>query len=397
MDIAFHYFAVKTLACIAGFSEPDVQIIAKYSQFIDDYNWYSYLWLTNIPDSAKRPELDLFVDIPLVPQNFNPATTGFIDKIDYATLAMARPQKFTVSPFHFIPRDNARVAQGDLRTYPCTRGDGSYIADLLAAAQRDYRTGEKREQCLMHIGMLLHTFADTYAHQFFTGYHDLNNKVALNKVINNITGNDETQLYRARITNFLEILRKIFPDRVPAIGHMMIDTVPDLTHLSFEITDPMSPGTGRIYYRSNTQVFVDGACREILNYLRGCRGLGEIDAGKWNALSKILTKAFLFDISQLSGEAEAVLVKYLIKHWESYFPEYRYAYSSDDIKSGFYLTGVHGAEVDLSCPNNQDSPNFYDAMTDEFYQFNVFADELLIELYGNHPRRDWQVLAIKAT
>lgn len=38
MDLNFHYFAVKTIARDAGFCENDAQLIAAYSQFIDDYD-----------------------------------------------------------------------------------------------------------------------------------------------------------------------------------------------------------------------------------------------------------------------------------------------------------------------------------------------------------------------
>ena len=41
MDISFHYFAVKTVAFAAGFSEAEAQRIAEFSQFINDFNWYT--------------------------------------------------------------------------------------------------------------------------------------------------------------------------------------------------------------------------------------------------------------------------------------------------------------------------------------------------------------------
>ena len=37
MNIDFHYFVIKTLACAAGFSEEDAQTIAYYSQQVDDF------------------------------------------------------------------------------------------------------------------------------------------------------------------------------------------------------------------------------------------------------------------------------------------------------------------------------------------------------------------------
>jgi hypothetical protein len=63
----------------------------------------------------------------------------------------------------------------------------------------------------MHIGMLLHTFADTYAHQLFTGYNGAENKVILVKVTDNITKEDETKKYVTLISKWLETLTRIAP------------------------------------------------------------------------------------------------------------------------------------------------------------------------------------------
>ena len=365
MDIAFHYFAVKSLARTAGFTEQDAQIIAKYSQFIDDYNWYVYRPLLNIPDYTNAPELDLVV----APGTFNPATTGFSDFIDYLTLVLHRSQKFTVSPFHFIPRSPNCVRQGDLRAHPCTRADDSYISKMLSVARNDFLVANARDRnfCLMHIGMLLHTFADTHAHQLFTGYHGWENDVTLVQVINNITGKDETKQYQSTISEWLKKLA-VISKVVPIIGHMLIEHIPDLTHLTFTMrykatkTDP-----GTTYSRSNTQVFVENAGKEALNYLRWCLNRGDVSGAEWNDISKRLARAFLIDISKLSGEAKIVAT--LSDHWRSVFPNYEYAYSSEEIKKSF-ISGV------------------IPKATEEFYRYNVFADRLLIELYGSHPRRN---------
>ena len=367
MDIAFHYFAVKSLSLAAGFSEADAQIIAKYSQFVDDYNWYTHLWYSNIPNYVKASELDLFIDDWFYPANFNPASTGFIDYIDYATIAFDRSQKFKVSPFHFIPRDSAHVKQGDRRTYPCKLNDESYISNMLTAARNDFQAGGNRNLSLMHIGMLLHTFADTYSHQLFTGFQGWENKVVLVQVINNITGKDETEKYKSFINDWLEKLKKIVPSLIPAIGHMLIAHIPDLTHLSFTMKYPAAPDDpGSTYSRSNTRVFIDGAGKEILNYLCSCLNKENVSGQEWNDISKRLTHSFLIDISQLTAETE--IVKKLKNHWNISFPSYKYAYSSEEIKKEFNPKKEIG--------------------TDEFYRYNVFADQLLIALYGPHPRNN---------
>lgn len=129
MDITFHYFAVKTLARKAGFSEEEAQRIATYLEFIDDFNWSVYLDCKNIPEYIKNDvSYDLYVFSFLVHnKNFNPATTGFSGIVDMATLLLERMQRFTVSPFHFIPPSIAEIAK-DTRTVPAVVGNGSIIS-----------------------------------------------------------------------------------------------------------------------------------------------------------------------------------------------------------------------------------------------------------------------------
>ena len=37
MDKNFHYYAVKVIATLAGFRPDEAQIIAQFSQFVDDF------------------------------------------------------------------------------------------------------------------------------------------------------------------------------------------------------------------------------------------------------------------------------------------------------------------------------------------------------------------------
>lgn len=105
MDIAFHYFAVKTLAVLAGFSDGDAQVISQNSQMVDDFDFTAYWNCTNVPDYIKNnPDYDLCVSLGL----FNPAQTGFLcdgllGKADYVNLVLPRFQRYTCTPFHFIP------------------------------------------------------------------------------------------------------------------------------------------------------------------------------------------------------------------------------------------------------------------------------------------------------
>lgn len=384
MDISYHYFAVKTLAREAGFDEKDAQTIASFSQYIDDFNQYVLRRYSNIPNYVKKSPYDLYIGNIINPANFNPATTGFWDKVDTALLVTSRSQKFTVSPFHFIPKNRNRVEANDRRAAPATLNDDSFIANMLHKARNNYlgaieATGKK--QALMHIGMLLHTFADTYAHQLFSGYNEKCNSVTLKSAVNNITGKDETEKYRKSIIDWLEWFRKQIGDYMPTIGHMMLNHIPDLTHLSFTMEYPLSDGHGNgVYSRSNTAEFVR-VSKEIINFLRSCLQKDEISSNDWNELSPKIAQGFLIDISEYN---EATSISALKRHWGGIFQNKGYIYEYD-------RTAILEGALSESSGQSQtiDENAIGKSMGDDYYRFNAFADELLIELYGAQPRKEW--------
>ena len=90
MDINFHYFAVKTIARFAGFSENEAQRIAGYSQFVDDYNPFLNYTFETIPDF-------MLGETALVSKSDGGYTlktiqTGFPQTIDYAPLFFSSNQ-----------------------------------------------------------------------------------------------------------------------------------------------------------------------------------------------------------------------------------------------------------------------------------------------------------------
>lgn len=196
----------------------------------------------------------------------------------------------------------------------------------------------------MKIGILLHIFADTTAHQMFSGFKSDVNNVKLIKVINNHTGMDETSKYRGNIVKSLEKLKSYFVGIHP-VGHMMIAHIPDYTHLTFtmEYTD----AKGRIdqYVCNNTDKFIDRS-KQILNYLLSCRELDMISDSGWNSCSAKLQDCFLTDISKYSDTKE--MVRILIPKWSS--TGERYYYSSEEIKKGFVLQSIvfENTEDDIS-------------------------------------------------
>lgn len=379
MDINFHYFAIKTLARFAGFEENEAQRIAVFSQYIDDFDWITYLDCKNIPDYIKNDvDCDLHcTSLLTLNMNFNPAMTGFFSYIDLAFLYLERSQKFTVSPFHFIPQNIALIAK-DSRTIPAQVGDGSIISDLLLEARAALLAGEEpRNRSLMRIGMYLHTFADTYAHQLFSGYESWVNEVTISNVINNATGNNIADTVMCQTNEMLEQDPNF---DWPAIGHARAEHTPDLTYVSFTMQykrDIRDTARSLVYTRSNTTEFLIAA-RHILNYLRGCRNLEAVTEAEWQGLADRISNVFLIPYT------DKTTIPTYVNNWRNAFPEYEYNFNKKDIEASFRLSNANDASGTEE-PNSLFGKNY----TEEFYRYNYIADKVLNKMYGPKPRSAW--------
>lgn len=399
MNISFHYFAVKTLALKAGFKESDAQQIAIFSQYIDDYNAYAYRRYSNIPGWIKAAPYDMYISALYNPFNFNPVTTGFWDSIDLVTLVTSRSQRFTVSPFHFIPSTHDAMKEKDNRTFPATLNDGTIIANQLNIAKAKFinaTTDVDKKNALMLIGSRLHTFADTYAHQLFSGFNENCNNAELVQVINNMTQEDETPKYRSIVLKFLELMKVILKGHQPAIGHMMLEHIPDYPWISFTMNFPLPDGGTGTYTRSNTSEFVR-ASKEIIDYLRACLGQPPILGDDWESFKDKLVQGFFFDETRYAEEG--ALIPALVNHWSSIFGQdgYTYAYDRhalfDGIVGGYSATSSSNAESDMT----DTAESIFPSMSDAFYAYNAYADDLLIELYGSQPRSSWFNVTLEAS
>lgn len=351
MDINFHYFAVKTLALAAGFPESEAQTIANFSQYIDDFDWITTIQCDNIPKFiSDDKECDLVEKGSFT--NFNPAMTGFVGLVDMSYIATPRGQKLTVSPFHFIPPTISKGSNNYLRTMPATPDDNSIISTLLKEAKTSLlQEDEPRHISLMRIGMYLHIFADTYAHQLFTGYKHWQNDVIISKVIN-IRNNKNITSWVGELAN----------RSVSSIGHANAGHTPDLTYVEFTMKykSDEEDAHSLVYARSNSAEFLKAA-QHIYNYLRSCRGSNAARIG-WEALSARIKQVFLFEYYPDKTDI-------LAANWKMQFPSFKYKYDRKKIEESFKLpTGKYH-------------------YTDEFYWYNYIADKLLIKLYGPNPRK----------
>lgn len=136
MNIEFHYYTVYYLARQAGLGEHDAFTLAYSSQLVD-HNLVGYRIMTPAGEYPTVPT-----------QNY-----GFWDE------AYARD---VYIPFHFFPGDNAESNRmdGQKNKFCCTP-NSRQVKDLLINALESKN--------LYRIGTALHTFADSWAHQNFSG------------------------------------------------------------------------------------------------------------------------------------------------------------------------------------------------------------------------------------
>jgi len=138
MNVEFHYYDIYFLCSRAGYSPADAAVVAYSSQFVD-CNLVSYKISTN------RGEYNT-----LVTQNY-----GWWDE--------SFPLNVYI-PFHFFPGDidypGALRKDGKTNKMNCTPNSKNVKKLLIAAL---------KTRNLYRVGIGLHTYADSWAHQNFSG------------------------------------------------------------------------------------------------------------------------------------------------------------------------------------------------------------------------------------
>lgn len=146
MNVEFHYYTVYYLAQQAGFSDDEAEVLAYSSQYLDNA-LVSY----EVKHSSG-------VYQTLVTHHF-----GFWD----------RGQEWDVwVPFHFFPAGNDAERP--------TRRDGArnaFDVQPNSARAKTMLVSALKSRNLYRVGIALHTYADTWAHQNFSGRNEEWNRI----------------------------------------------------------------------------------------------------------------------------------------------------------------------------------------------------------------------------
>ena len=238
MQKDFHYYGVFVLSNLAGFSQDEAKTIAYSSQYVDDST-----------DSKQIRIGDYVYDTVRTAH-------GGIRSFKWNV------HKKIYFPFHFLPPQPVSGKEFSYVTQP-----DSPFAHLVV----DEAIADHSELRLYRIGIALHTFADTWAHQNFSGRKHIENDVRTIDCYEQ----DKWQALRRPWDFFLDLLRA-------RVGHLQALEHPDYGYENWRYKNYK----GREFFRRNPEEF-SNAAQAVLRKLVCAKGNSQPDASLWGHQAKI--------------------------------------------------------------------------------------------------------------
>lgn len=249
MQIDFHYGTVYVLSRMAGFNPEEAYIIAYSSQYVDDAELYCAL---GQPWKNNTREVICFSD----GTRYEPVCSS-MNRLDiYNDLIKPIEYKVWVA-FHFMP---AGVGKTLGQKLVCKKAcNERYYLNRLAhqMVNNFFRNCMNKPEALYILGIMMHVFADTFAHHGFSGIFDKRNR-ANNTVVLSPQGYDLDS----------------YAPAIPPLGHANLIHLPDYPFIIFRYTDMNNTS----HYRENIKEYTLAA-DWIFRILRGCREIKYGDNG----------------------------------------------------------------------------------------------------------------------
>ena len=236
MQIDFHHGVTYVLARLAGFSATEADVIAHASQYVDDAVTSGTVTFDNGAMYARISSAHKMLDY----RNFE---------------ELASHQVWV--PFHFLP-GNGGLPAGEHPEGPFIRKlvcrPNSHVAqDMIASVIYARHT----RYALHRLGISMHVYADTWAHQGFAGVsHEINHA----RQLTGPTG--------APDRGVMDRLENFFLNEALPLGHGTVLGNPDRPFLVWAYTN----GLGERITRDNPKDFLDAAehmCRAMQCFRAG--------------------------------------------------------------------------------------------------------------------------------
>lgn len=228
MQKDFHHAVTYTCARIAGFTHQEADIISYSAQYVDD---------------ATNDGILSFED----GQRYTRMASAH-SMIDRRNFSEAANHKVWV-PFHFLPGNDLKEAGDNV--------EGSFVKKLVckpySAIAREVlevcEQDKNKPYALHRLGITMHVFADTFAHQGFAGIQHKINEVNDLELLN-----EEVDM-NSKLSNFFgdvwdSVKQTLISDVVP-LGHGPALTCPDKPYLEWKYIN----GLGEPVHRKNIEIF----------------------------------------------------------------------------------------------------------------------------------------------
>lgn len=238
MNIDFHYGMIYVVARLAGLDNKRAETVAHACQYVDDSTTPGILEFTG-GESYER-----FASAHAMNDFKN---------------AVNKEDKVVWAPFHFLP-----AGQGDTLEEKSVCKPDSEIAKQMV---RRAIEGREANNALQRLGISLHVYVDTWAHQGFTGTISRNNKVT------SLEGDDYDQkTWFGKVKEKFGAIEKTVVseilDDISGLGHGAALHFPDMPWAKWKYTN----GYGKPIERNNLPDFVqaaDMACKAVQGFIHG--------------------------------------------------------------------------------------------------------------------------------
>lgn len=237
-----HHALTYTVARMAGFKHEEAEVIAYAAQYVDNATNSGVIRFTNSATFARS------------------SSAHSMSIYDMKYYKDAHENNLVWVPFHFLPGNGAKQA-GEF-------GEGSFINKLVctpysytAIEMIDKCIADKEKPYALHrLGITMHVFADTYAHQGFAGKLD-----DINKVEDLECENYEMGFFDQATS---ATLNATFP-----MGHGAALTCPDMPFLRWSYTN----GLGDRIERDNLDIFMEATEHMYAQLTRYLAEIGRAD------------------------------------------------------------------------------------------------------------------------
>ena len=269
MNKSFHYYCIRVLAEKAGFEPDHAQTIAYASQYTDDSTEFGKMTITNIPDDFEYPRLNRSRD------EFDPICTAHSAMSWFSKLwkwakfyLKTDVQRKVLMPFHFLPPEalppENRV-QFNFITQPNSSLANLIVDDALESLSQ--ATENTLDLSLIKLGIALHTYADTWSHDGFSGRH--------NSFENDIKRIQKRNGNKYQAANPLEFTVSY---AAPDVGHAEAGALPDESNMDWKAKYANKRGG---LQRTNAESFLTAA-NQIYTRLSSATAGAAMD---WGSLS----------------------------------------------------------------------------------------------------------------